>query len=623
MHTTKAFVFVLFAFLFAAHNAGGKSFKAANPFEKAEVQGLYSPQDDVEILTSLNFRERVFNQPHASVVEFYNSWCGFCQRFAPSWKALATDTLPWKSMVSVGAIDCSDDMNSQLCREFEIMGYPALRYFHENYRTGIGRVMRKGNDLDELKYELMKEMVSEQRIGRGLVYPNLLPYRHSTINNLFEGSDPRVVYAFLVVDDAATMYGAHLALDFANVPEIVIRYADFNSSDLIHNLGIKKLPYMVATERSGKMGVYLHLKTVDELRNAIIEYVKPTLKLQYNKGDVFRGKWIEVEVPDIATLMREKEKQAIRQKIKEMGDAVYQVDLETALKRSLLNEVAARKDISGERLSALRGFVNVIRKYFPLGRNGQVFLMDLFNLVNSRSVVHGQDIANLVHLNEGENKFVFSSEHSWMACEGSTTAKRGYPCGLWKLFHYLTVQAANTAADPKEVLYAMHGYIKNFFGCEDCSRHFQQMAKERDIDGVSSLNGAILWLWSAHNVVNNRLSGDATEDPEYPKVQFPTRENCARCRGADGKWKYPEVLRYLKTMYSRHNIKYLGTDMRLFQQHTPVDSNVSSSVFEQIDSSMCFILYVFSFILIIILIRMFLKRGYRKKMYAHDLLGKV
>lgn len=38
-----------------------------------------------------------------------------------------------------------------------------------------------------------------------------------------------------------------------------------------------------------------------------------------------------------------------------------------------------------------------------------------------------------------------------------------------------------------------------------------------------------LYLWRAHNVVNNRLKGRETEDPKYPKLQFPAPFLCKDC----------------------------------------------------------------------------------------------
>ena len=38
-----------------------------------------------------------------------------------------------------------------------------------------------------------------------------------------------------------------------------------------------------------------------------------------------------------------------------------------------------------------------------------------------------------------------------------------------------------------------------------------------------------MYLWLAHNRVNARLVGDVTEDPSFPKQQFPADFLCSQC----------------------------------------------------------------------------------------------
>lgn len=42
-----------------------------------------------------------------------------------------------------------------------------------------------------------------------------------------------------------------------------------------------------------------------------------------------------------------------------------------------------------------------------------------------------------------------------------------------------------------------------------------------------------MYLWHAHNLVNARLKGHETEDPEYPKFQFPPAFLCPTCRSTN------------------------------------------------------------------------------------------
>ena len=111
--------------------------------------------------------------------------------------------------------------------------------------------------------------------------------------------------------------------------------------------------------------------------------------------------------------------------------------------------------------------------------------------------------------------------------ESSFLRYGGYPCGLWTLFHTLTVSQAKGGGgrdgggekeDPHSVLLAMSGFVEHFFGCRDCARHFALMADGVDSDHrvegrgknkngaikseVKTPRDAVLWLWKAHNRVN-------------------------------------------------------------------------------------------------------------------------
>jgi thiol oxidase len=54
-------------------------------------RGLYNSDDKVTVLNVTNFKRSVHGTRNAWIIEFYNSWCGFCHRFAALWKSLATD----------------------------------------------------------------------------------------------------------------------------------------------------------------------------------------------------------------------------------------------------------------------------------------------------------------------------------------------------------------------------------------------------------------------------------------------------------------------------------------------------------------------------------------------------
>lgn len=90
----------------------------------------------------------------------------------------------------------------------------------------------------------------------------------------------------------------------------------------------------------------------------------------------------------------------------------------------------------------------------------------------------------------------------------------------------------------REALKISADFVQNFFTCASCREHFTAMAANLDEHIKNDVDG-VLWLWCAHNAVNRRLSGDASEDPHFPKVLYPPQEQCPTCRWTSAKGKEP------------------------------------------------------------------------------------
>lgn len=195
-------------------------------------------------------------------------------------------------------------------------------------------------------------------------------------------------------------------------------------------------------------------------------------------------------------------------------------------------------------------------RYYLIEENVHNIFKELQTYVKEAPELSGENFKNKVI--ELEAKWgQLSSTNKWVGCQGSEPTLRGYTCGLWTLFHFLTVQAAemNITNNPLETLEAIHGYVQFFFGCSECSQHFQSMAAEHNIWNVSSKDDAVIWLWKAHNKVNERIKGDNTEDPMFPKIQFPCEAACKQCRKpTNEEWNENEVLFFLKKMHLIQNL---------------------------------------------------------------------
>ena len=61
---------------------------------KTKLEGLYDIEDNVVVIKGdSSYNEIMLTNQTALAVEFYNSWCGHCIRFAPTWKALSKNII--------------------------------------------------------------------------------------------------------------------------------------------------------------------------------------------------------------------------------------------------------------------------------------------------------------------------------------------------------------------------------------------------------------------------------------------------------------------------------------------------------------------------------------------------
>lgn len=58
-----------------------------------------------------------------------------------------------------------------------------------------------------------------------------------------------------------------------------------------------------------------------------------------------------------------------------------------------------------------------------------------------------------------------------------------------------------------------------------------------------------MYLWRAHNIVNNRLKNTSTEDPQFVKYQFPPTFLCPLCHSG-GHFSRRQVRNFLLTYYT-------------------------------------------------------------------------
>lgn len=465
---------VLFSPSYAGVNRSG--YEALLKQESLEM-GLYNHTDKVRILTDINFKEEVVNKNHSILVEFYNSYCGHCRKFAPTYKLLASELYDWRDIVPISAIDCAVEENNGICREYEVMAYPTLRYFGPGYTPSSGnygiRILTQ--EPAQIRGQLAELVAAENKTSNMSSWPDLKPLQASqtaSTGSLFDGLDSVKKYVVIVYEPENSTIGIETALHFVRYPGIVVKRT--SNLELAGKYQIDGSHYRIATV--GRQGSIVPYGSLHETSLSYKETIDSFLKSQHltEKPATSVYNTSLSRSPSVSN-DNDSEIAKIIEEVRRNKHMVYQADLEMAIRQSLLNEIPKSSNISGEKLLALQRYLSVLEKYNPLSSAGRTMIKELASFARRHTEeLSGEDFEHELKRLEKDLGAIFSSKR-FVGCQGSKAGLRGFTCSLWQLFHFMTVQAATTdkSEDPLEVLQAMHGYIKHFFGCTECSQHFQ------------------------------------------------------------------------------------------------------------------------------------------------------
>ncbi|KAE8294179.1 Sulfhydryl oxidase 1 [Larimichthys crocea] len=484
-------------------------------FPPAAEAGLYSPSDQIILLNPENVESVLANSTAAIVAEFYASWCGHCVAFSPVYKSLARDIKEWKPAVDLAAVDCAAQQNIKLCSAFSITGYPTLKFFHAYSKADSKGEAYKAfpRDVQGLRHIIIDKLENQEPWPPAC--PPLEPTSQAEIDSFFETNN--VQHLALIFEKASSYIGREVTLDLLQFENVTVRRVLNTEQDLVTKLGVTEFPSCYLYYPKGN---FTRLKVNIEARTFY------SYALQRLPGVVRSGRPPLVNIDHPTNSTEEPWRPFNRSR-------VYMADLESTLHYSLRVELAAHTVIRGNALISLKKYISVLTKYFP----GRPVVMNLLRSVDSW--LQNQSGGEITY--EALRKILDNSAQSpdtalpegvrWVGCQGSQPHLRRFPCGMWTLFHVLTVQAKSTSTrgtDPKEVLSAMRNYVRSFFGCRP------------------------------HNRVNNRIAGALSEDPNFPKIQWPSPEMCSACHtvrdNGDHKWNKEQVLPFLMSYFSSNRI---------------------------------------------------------------------
>lgn len=206
--------------------------------------------------------------------------------------------------------------------------------------------------------------------------------------------------------------------------------------------------------------------------------------------------------------------------------AFHEVDIAASFFYTMYHEVPMIPLVSDTVREALEGFLHVVAEILP-GIKADFLLAKLREL-SSKGVVTATEWKSAVIDARIPLSGVPPHHVEWLTCRGSDWNYRGFTCGLWLMYHALTVNA-HDAHNSFIALKAIRRYALTYFACGDCRAHFSQFRWAPEAQHRFHWTAATQ-LWAAHNQVNRRLAREVDgADPKVPKRLFPDITQCPHC----------------------------------------------------------------------------------------------
>lgn len=457
----------------------------------------------------------------------------------------------WIKVVRVGVVNCANVNNEILCHAHRITRFPTLKYFKPfSIKTDHGEDTDQVSNVTLLKRFLIDKLINTPETS---AWPSLNAFDFTNVYDVWDIVPPTVKFALFYVEDTTSysseVAGVEFILDMSNVTEVYTTRVAYSSRPDVLQMVLPILPGIAVLTRVNNiipLTEALDENTPSHRLDAVAKYLK------FQKVNVPFLKDTESEFIYNETTQIIRDYEDTRAKV----DVFFQIDLETALRFSLENDIPLKaSNIAGQRRGALNAYIDILIKYFPFRDDkGRMFLNELKKCITKtlRPVQFQEAVRNLTKYYKPFTR----SKSSYVGCVSRLPGLRGYPCSIWILFHFLTVTAESKpdlSTGPQEVLHALRGYVWHFYACTESAKNFHAETSDLEVS-VKSLDDSILFLWKTHNFMNSRLHqypGNLTEDPYHPKIQFPSMSHCPRCYSSAQDFNETVVLAYLKKVYSK------------------------------------------------------------------------
>lgn len=173
--------------------------------------GYYTIECTVYTATEHNFTSIISTGAH--IIEFYAPWCSHCKALEPNYND-ASNIIP-KNKLQFNKIDCTS--NSVLCKQYNINGYPTIKYTTEQIPNKLLDYKNGRNTNDFIQFsELLNQPAVHHLIHKQSI--NTLISDNSVLYVLFNDNKVNSIFS-----NIAYTYHPSQSIKFATAPLTLIK----------------------------------------------------------------------------------------------------------------------------------------------------------------------------------------------------------------------------------------------------------------------------------------------------------------------------------------------------------------------------------------------------------------
>lgn len=484
---------------------------------RAEDADLYSQLDDVLRLNTSTFIPTVFQQNKniTFMVQFYNTYCGHCQMFAPVYKELATRVRNWTSVVRLAGIDCSKEENVITCSENKIEGYPTIYIYPPNAKlkdpNDAPLNLRKLHiewNVDDIEESIIDYLGNLTQTNRQypLVINAFQPIKSPNLNEFVRlynsPQEPNAIIdstseqqdLMFVVENNDSYLGRKLIIEYSRISDklelrriplsnklllkailsegdfenlegyqpILVKVASLNDGSKVQVLVRGEAKHILPTspeherqdfiERRFRM-FFEHLYSI-ELKEKESESDVPSRKKELDKSPGSSANEVNSKEDGEVVI------QYLLRTDKTGGRRLFAIDLLKGIAYMITHEIRVKGDLSSKEFETVRHLLTILDKYLPLEKwdtSLKKFIVDLRTRLDAGrhdyelNGISNVQMKDIQELAGGDTIRLRYGRENWVSCQASDKQHKGYTCSLWLLFHSLTVGEYYKAAPVQTV----------------------------------------------------------------------------------------------------------------------------------------------------------------------------